>query len=159
MVDEDGLGPLLSNVSEVVTKSEFEELMREKTPVRVYAGYEPSGKIHLGHAISVYKLVELQGAGAEVVVLLADLHAYLNSKGSLEEIRRIAEYNKECFISLGLDKKKTEFILGSDIQLEPDYFMNVQRLALTTTLLRAKRSMDVISGPAKDSHARPRQPP
>ena len=41
-------------------------------------------------------------------------------------------------------REKTEFVLGSEIQLDPDYFLNVQRLALTTTLLRARRSMDVV---------------
>jgi len=86
----------------------------------------------------------MQELGFEVVVLLADLHAYLNGKGSLEKIKKIAEYNKHCFIALGLDPEQTEFVLGSEIQLSGDYFLNVQRLALETTLLRAKRSMDIV---------------
>jgi tyrosyl-tRNA synthetase len=142
---EERLNLILSNTSEVITNKEVEKLVDDSGEVRAYAGYEPSGKIHLGHAISVNKLIDLQKAGVRVVVLLADLHAHLNDKGGLEEIRKIAEYNKSCFIALGLDENRTEFVLGSDIQLEEDYFMNVQRLALTTTLLRAKRSMDVIS--------------
>ncbi len=136
---------ILSNTSEVIGRKEIEEAVKSDGPLKAYAGYEPSGKIHLGHALSLNKLIELQKAGVLVVVLLADLHAHLNSKGSLEEIREIAEYNKECFIALGLDRDKTEFVLGSEIQLDSDYFLNVQRLALTTTLLRARRSMDVIS--------------
>ena len=142
---EERLNLILSNASEVITKEEIEERLNTGGTLKAYAGYEPSGKIHLGHALSVNKLIDLQKAGVSVVVLLADLHAHLNNKGSLEEIRKTAEYNKKCFIALGLDEKKTEFILGSDIQLDPDYFMNVQRLALSTTLLRARRSMDVIS--------------
>ncbi|MFQ5800310.1 MAG: tyrosine--tRNA ligase [Candidatus Hydrothermarchaeales archaeon] len=142
---EERLNLILSNTSEVITREEIEGLLKTDSPLKAYAGYEPSGKIHLGHAISVNKLIDLQRAGAKVIVLLADLHAHLNDKGSLTEIREVAEYNKECFIALGLDANKTEFVLGSEIQLEGDYFLNVQRLALTTTLLRARRSMDVIS--------------
>ena len=47
--------------------------------------------------------------------------------------------------SVFLDKKKTEFILGSEIQLKPDYFIDLQKLALKTTIARAERSMDMIS--------------
>jgi len=136
---------ILSNTSEIIAGEEIKEAVKSGKSLKVYAGYEPSGKIHLGHALSVNKLIELQKAGLSVVVLLADLHAHLNEKGTLEEIRKIAEYNKNCFIALGLDRDKTEFVLGSEIQLNPEYFMNVQRLALTTTLLRARRSMDIIS--------------
>jgi tyrosyl-tRNA synthetase len=107
-------------------------------------GYEPSGKVHLGHVLTINKLADLQQAGFEVTVLLADLHAYLNHKGTLEEIRELAEYNKECFLALGLEPGKTKFVLGSEMQLAEDYFLLVQRLALETTLLRAKRSMDLV---------------
>jgi tyrosyl-tRNA synthetase len=142
---DEALGLITQDTSEIIGKHEIEDLLERGVPLRAYVGYEPSGKIHLGHALSVNKLIDLQKAGVDIVVLLADLHAYLNDKGSLEEIRKMAEYNKECFIALGLNKRKTKFVLGSDIQLNSEYFMNVQRLALTTTLLRARRSMDVIS--------------
>jgi tyrosyl-tRNA synthetase len=145
MDSSEKLGLILSNTSEIIGGKEIEEAVKSDSVLKAYAGYEPSGKIHLGHALSVNKLIELQKAGVEVVVLLADLHAHLNNKGSLEEIRKIAKYNKECFIALGLDRDRTRFVLGSEIQLDSDYFLNVQRLALTTTLLRARRSMDVIS--------------
>lgn len=145
MDNNERLSLILSNTNEIIGREEIEKAVNSGKKLKAYTGYEPSGKIHLGHAISVNKLIELQKAGVGVVVLLADLHAHLNEKGTLEEIQKIAEYNKKCFIALGLDREKTEFVLGSEIQLDSDYFMNVQRLALTTTLLRARRSMDVIS--------------
>ncbi|GBE56599.1 MAG TPA: tyrosine--tRNA ligase [Euryarchaeota archaeon] len=144
MDSDEKLELIFSNTSEIIAGEEIEKAVKSGKPLKAYAGYEPSGRIHLGHALSVNKLIELQRAGVNVVVLLADLHAHLNSKGSLADIRKTAEYNKECFIALGLDREKTEFVLGSEIQLDPDYFLNVQRLALTTTLLRARRSMDVV---------------
>lgn len=145
MEDQDRLELITRNTSEIIGLEEIRDRIKAGKRIRAYAGYEPSGRIHLGHALSVNKLIDLQDAGAQVVVLLADLHAHLNQKGSLEEIQETARYNKECFIAMGLDKKRTEFVLGSQIQLEPDYFLNVQKLALHTSLLRARRSMDVVS--------------
>lgn len=131
-------------VEEVVTEHELRELLKGKS-LTVYCGYEPSGKIHFGHALTVQKLIDFQKFGARAIVLLADLHAYLNDKGSLEEIRRIADYNRHCFIALGLDEKRTKFMLGSSFQLEPKFSMDVLRMAVSTTLLRARRSMATIA--------------
>jgi tyrosyl-tRNA synthetase len=94
--------------------------------------------------------MDFQKLGARVIVLLADLHAYLNDKGTLEEIRRVAEYNKHCFIALGLNPKRTEFLLGSNFQLKPEFMMDVLRMATSTTLFRAHRSMAEIARHLKD---------
>lgn len=135
--------------TEIITEAELRELLKKERPT-AYCGYEPSGKIHFGHALTVQKLVDLQAAGARVIVLLADLHAYLNDKGTLEEIRRVAEYNRHCFIALGLDPKRTEFLLGSDFQLKPEFSLDVLRMAVDTTLLRARRSMAEIARHLED---------
>ncbi|MCC7468479.1 MAG: tyrosine--tRNA ligase, partial [Burkholderiaceae bacterium] len=113
-----------------------------KSKKRVYAGYEPSGEIHLGHLVTVNKLIDLKEAGFEVVVLLADLHAFLNRKGTMERVGELAEYNKRCFEGLGL--RDVEYVLGSDLQLSPDYQLMVLRLSQQITLNRAKRSMDEV---------------
>ncbi len=135
--------------AEVVTEAELREVLKREK-FTAYCGYEPSGKIHFGHAITVQKLMDLQAVGARIIVLLADLHAYLNDKGTLEEIRRVAEYNRHCFIALGLDPKRTEFLLGSDFQLKSGFMMDVLRMATGTTLLRARRSMAEIARHLKD---------
>ena len=85
----------------------------------VYAGYEPSGEIHLGHLVTINKLVDLQNAGFDVIVLLADLHAFLNRKGTMEKVGELADYNQRCFEGLGL--KNVKYVLGSDLQLNRDY--------------------------------------
>lgn len=135
----------MRNAEEVVTEEDLRRLLDTVESPSAYAGYEPSGKIHMGHMLTVNKLLDLQNAGFKVTVLLADIHAYLNEKGSMEEVKKIAEHNKRCFIALGLDEKKTRFVLGSDFQLSQDYMLNVLRLARSTTLNRAKRSMDEVS--------------
>jgi tyrosyl-tRNA synthetase len=133
---------------EVVTEEELLGKIKKDGPI-AYIGYEPSGKIHLGHAITVKKMIDLQNAGFKVKILLADLHAYLNGKGSLEEIEEISKYNMNCFRALGLSED-TEFILGSSFQTLEDYTYKVYELALSTTLTRAKRSMAQITRDSKD---------
>lgn len=134
----------MRNVQEVVTAEEFHQLL-SRGRFSAYCGYEPSGKIHVGHWVTIRKLKDLQRVGARVVVLLADLHAYLNGKGTLEEVRRLAEYNRRCFEALGLDPRRTEFKLGSDFQLTREFMWDVLRLATHTTLARARRSMAEIA--------------
>lgn len=134
---------ITSGTLEVVNVDELKDVLNKEQPI-AYTGYEPSGKIHLGHAVTVQKLKNLQDLGFKIKILLADYHAFLNGKGSLEEIRKIAEYNMKCFKALGLDET-TEFILGSSFQLESSYSDRVYKLATMTTLKRARRSMDQVS--------------
>ncbi|HOT04289.1 MAG TPA: tyrosine--tRNA ligase [Methanolinea sp.] len=129
------------NTVEVVTDEELREVLA-RPKKRVYTGYEPSGEIHLGHLVTVNKLVDLKRAGFEVVVLLADLHAFLNRKGTMEEVRDLAMYNRKCFEGLGLTD--VEYVLGSDLQLDRDYELMVLRLSQQITLNRATRSMDEV---------------
>ena len=128
---------------EVIDTAELKDVLEKDQPI-AYTGYEPSGKIHLGHAVTVQKLKTLQNLGFKIKILLADYHAYLNGKGELDEIRKTAEYNVKCFKALGLDET-TDFILGSSFQLEPSYSDKVYKLATLTTLKRARRSMDQVS--------------
>jgi len=129
------------NTVEVVTDEELREVLA-RPKKRVYAGYEPSGEIHLGHLVTVNKLVDLKHAGFDVVVLLADLHAFLNRKGNMEQVRELAMYNRRCFEGLGLTD--VEYVLGSDLQLDRDYELMVLRLSQQITLNRATRSMDEV---------------
>lgn len=129
------------NTVEIVTGDDLKALL-SKPVKKVYAGYEPSGEIHLGHLVTVNKLVDLQAAGFEVTVLLADLHAFLNRKGTMERVGELAEYNKKCFEGLGL--KNVRYVLGSDLQLSRDYELLVLQLSQQVTLNRAMRSMDEV---------------
>ncbi len=138
------------NAVEIVTEKELIELLQTKDKPRAYVGYEPSGEIHLGHMMTVQKLIDLQTAGFEVIVLLADVHAYLNEKGDFDEIREIADYNRRAFVALGLDESKAKFVLGSEYQLEKDYVLDVLRMARITTVNRARRSMDEVSRRKED---------
>ncbi|MDY6780173.1 MAG: tyrosine--tRNA ligase, partial [Halobacteria archaeon] len=138
------------NTEEVVTEEEIREVAENPEGKRAYVGYEPSGALHLGHMLTANKLIDLQNAGLDVVVLLADVHAYLNEKGSFDEIRETAEEMKEQFLAFGLDAESTEFVLGSEYQLDEEYTLDVYSLGVETTLNRAERSMSEV---ARDADA------
>jgi tyrosyl-tRNA synthetase len=129
------------NTVEIVTGEDLSAVLAQSHKT-VYAGYEPSGEIHLGHLVTINKLVDLQAAGFEVIVLLADLHAFLNRKGTMEKVRELAEYNQRCFEGLGL--KNVRYVLGSDLQLNRDYELLLLQLSQQITLNRATRSMDEV---------------
>ena len=135
------------NAAEVVTEEEIEALADDPDGKRAYVGYEPSGVLHIGHMLTANKLIDLQQAGFEVTVLLADVHAYLNDKGSFGDIRHTAERMRDQFIAYGLDESNTQFVLGSDFQLDDDYTLDLHSLELETTLARAERAMaEITSG-------------
>nr|2HGZ_A Chain A, Tyrosyl-tRNA synthetase [Methanocaldococcus jannaschii] len=129
------------NTSEIISEEELREVLK-KDEKSAGIGFEPSGKIHLGHYLQIKKMIDLQNAGFDIIILLADLHAYLNQKGELDEIRKIGDYNKKVFEAMGL---KAKYVYGSPFQLDKDYTLNVYRLALKTTLKRARRSMELIA--------------
>jgi tyrosyl-tRNA synthetase len=132
------------NTTEAVPEEEVRALAESPDGKRAYVGYEPSGVLHLGHMLTANKLIDLQDAGFEIVVLLADVHAYLNDKGTFEEIRETAERMRAQFLAYGLDEDDTEFVLGSDYQLDEDYVLDMHALELETTLSRAERAMAEI---------------
>ena len=146
----DKLELVTRNTEEIVTVDELKGLLEKKQRPRAYVGYETSGKVHLGHMLTANKLLDLQKSGFDVVVLLADLHAFLNEKGTLEEVRKIADYNRDCFMALGLDPERTEFVYGTDYQLKPEYMLKILQMARNTTLNRARRSMDEVSRNAEN---------
>jgi len=129
------------NTVEIVTGEDLSALLAQSHKT-VYAGYEPSGEIHLGHLVTINKLMDLQAAGFEVIVLLADLHAFLNRKGTMEKVRELAVYNQRCFEGLGL--RNVGYVLGSDLQLNRDYELLLLQLSQQITLNRATRSMDEV---------------
>lgn len=155
MEDSEPLKILAMNAEEIITEAELEEVLASKSKsktkrkLRAYVGFEPSGSVHTGHFSILNTLKELQRLGFHIIVLLADIHAYLNEKGSFEQILETANYNKECFKAAGLSEE-TEFILGSDFQMDEEYMMNVLRLATITTEKRARRSMDELSRSTED---------
>ncbi|MGD9276662.1 MAG: tyrosine--tRNA ligase [Candidatus Pacearchaeota archaeon] len=134
------------NIVEIVGEEELKKSLEAGKGFAVYHGFEPSGEgLHIGAMIGIGKHIDFQNAGLKLKLLCADLHAYLNRKGSLEKIRLIAQLYKEGFEALGVDMKKADYVLGSDFQLKGEYFLDVMKLSLKVSSQRANRAMSVIA--------------
>lgn len=135
------------NTEEIVTEEELRALLKKKSP-RVYCGYEPNGPLHLGHFVTITKLMDLQKAGFEIVILLADVHALLNRKGSEKEIKKEVDNWKKTVKAIGI---KAEIAIGSDFEFDKEYQLDVMRLAQDSTINRGLRSMQEIARDAENA--------
>ena len=125
------------NIVEIIN----EEKLNEDNDFVVYCGYEPSGDVHLGHFVTITKLIDLQKAGMNVKVLFADWHAWLNRKGDWDFINETVNKWKKVFKATGLN---AEFVIGSSFQMQKDYFEDVLKLSREITVKRGLRSMQQI---------------
>lgn len=142
MNTQERLNLIKRNTEEIVTEDELTALLKSKKQPVVYCGYEPSGPMHLGHLVTITKLLDLQEAGFTVKILLADVHASLNRKGEDKEIKKSVDLWKKTIKAL---KIKAEVVLGSDFQFTKEYQLDVMRLAQHSTIHRGLKSMQEIA--------------
>lgn len=108
----------------------------------VYCGYECSGEIHLGHLVTIIKLLDLQKAGVKVKVLLADWHTWLNQKGDWNFVHKQLKQWEKGMRSVGL---KADFVKGTGFQQEKSYVEDVLRMSLKVTINRGVRAMQMVA--------------
>ncbi len=80
-------------------------------------GVAPTGSIHLGYAAYLFLLRRLQAAEADVILLVANYHGYLDSnKAKWEAIDDRTRYYKEVFARAGFPRQleTKEFYRSSD---------------------------------------------
>ena len=131
------------NTEEIVTEEELKTILETVPKPNVYTGYEPSGPVHIGHAVTVMKLKDMEAAGFHIKILLADVHALLNKKGTEEEIAQQCILWEKAMNALGL--KNPEIVLGSDFQYTKEYIRELHKLALRTSIKRGLRSMQEVA--------------
>ncbi len=142
MNTEDKLKLIKTNTAEIITEEELTNLIKKKKSPVVYCGYEPSGPMHLGHFVTIIKLLDMQKAGFKVKILLADVHALLNRKGDEKEIKKEVEAWKKTIKAIGI---KAEIVLGSQFQFKKEYQLDVMKLAQHSSINRGLRSMQEIA--------------
>lgn len=136
------------NTVEIIGLEALKELLKKKKQPRVYCGYEPNGPMHLGHFVTITKLIDLEKVGFKVIILLADIHAMLNRKGGEAEIKKEVESWRKTIKAIGIN---AEIALGSDFQFKKDYQLDVMKLAQNSTINRGLRSMQEIARDVKNA--------
>ena len=83
---------MVGDVEEVVGVEHLIDALQNDTShsgddvLRCYVGFEPSGKAHIGWKVLALQLRRMLDANANVMVFLADWHAWVNDKLSLIHI-------------------------------------------------------------------------
>jgi len=133
------------NLKEIVGDTNVIKAIMKVRPLKIYFGTAPTGKIHIGYFIPLLKIADYLKADCEVTILIADLHAFLDSmKSTLKTLEHRKKYYTEMikFIlaSLGINISKLKFVNGTDYQLSKEYTMDVYKLNSITSLHEAKHA-------------------
>jgi tyrosyl-tRNA synthetase len=143
---EERVERIARRTQEVLTPEELRTLLASNQRPRAYIGFEPSGLLTVAHFITTRKIRDLQEAGCDVTVFLADWHAWINDKlgGDLERIRASGRYMQAAFTALGVDPDRARFRWASELTDRADYWARVVRVAKSTSLARTKRAMSIM---------------
>jgi len=120
--------------------------------IRCYVGFEPSGKAHIGWKVISLQLKRMLEADANVLIFLADWHAWVNDKfnGVMEDIQTTAKYMEETFRSLlghpeeGEGPGQLRFIWASQIMSSGDYWARVLRCSKGATLAKVRKTFTIM---------------
>jgi tyrosyl-tRNA synthetase len=114
---------LTRGVEEVIDRGEFEEKLRSGKKLRLKLGIDPtSGNIHIGRAVSLWKLRQLQELGHTVVFIVGDFTALIGDTSDKDSERpmlsaeQVAKNLKGYIEQAGriLDIEKTEIHYNSE---------------------------------------------
>jgi tyrosyl-tRNA synthetase len=70
---EEQISVLLRGVEEVISEDELRARLKERRPLRVKAGFDPTAPdLHLGHTVLINKMKQFQNFGHQVIFLIGD---------------------------------------------------------------------------------------
>ena len=107
------------------SKTRRKEISTMQYKVELLTGIRPTGDLTVANYLgAVAPIVELQSQGMHPVVFVADLHALTDNEP--EVVRKFAYEVVADYIALGIDPKKTQIFLQSDI---------IEEVTILTSLL------------------------
>ncbi len=152
------LALMVGNVQEAVGIDHLIECLKDKTSmggdgvIRCYVGFEPSGKAHIGWKVISLQLKRMLDAETNVLIFLADWHAWINDKfsGNMEAIQITAKYMEETFLALlgnpevGDGPGQVRFLWASKLMEDGDYWARVLRCSKGMTLARVRKTFTIM---------------
>ena len=120
--------------------------------IRCYVGFEPSGKAHIGWKVLSLQLRRMLDAKANVLIFLADWHAWVNDKfdGSMDDIQLTGRYMEDTFRALlgqppeGEGPGELRFVYASAIMDNGKYWARVLRCSKNMSLARVRRTFSIM---------------
>ena len=68
---DEAIAKITKDTTEVIEVEELKEILKKDEKV-AYVGFEPSGKVHLGHALTVKRMIALRDAGFKIKIFVAN---------------------------------------------------------------------------------------
>jgi tyrosyl-tRNA synthetase len=135
------------NLQEVIGEDELKEKLKSGKEFSIYWGTMPTGSISIAYFFPMLKIADLLMADCKVKILLADLHAALDSV-PWEDLEKRYDYYKAAIITIletiGVPIKKLEFVKGSEIQLDKKYFLDTLKLSTFSNLNECKKAASEV---------------
>lgn len=149
---------MIGDVEESVGIEHLVDCLAEQTSMagdgvlRCYVGFEPSGKAHIGWKVLSLQLKRMLEADANVLIFLADWHAWVNDKfgGNMEDIQQTAVYMEETFRALlgypeeGDGPGQLRFYWASQLMDSGDYWARVLRCSKGATLPMVRKTFTIM---------------
>ena len=131
-----------TDVSEI--RAKLESIAKENRPLRVKLGLDPSAPdIHIGHAVVLRKIKQLQDLGHEAIIIIGDFTGMIGDPTGKSKTRKpltkeqvlenAKTYQNQIFKVI--DKNKTDLRFNSE-WLDKLNFRDVIKLCSTTTVAR-----------------------
>jgi tyrosyl-tRNA synthetase len=134
----DKIDEILSrNVAEVIDRGHLENALRSGKKLRIKLGIDPTAKlIHIGRAVQLWKLRELQDLGHKIILIIGDFTGLIgdtsdkDSERPMMHKKEVVENMKNYVAQIGkiLDLKKTEFHHNSEWLAKLD-FLEIAEMA------------------------------
>ena len=152
------LGMIVGHVDEVVGLEHLVKCLTEDTStsgdgiIRCYVGFEPSGKAHIGWKVLSLQLRRMLDADTNVLVFLADWHAWVNDKfgGDMDANQTTARYMEETFRALlgnppeGPGTGQLQFKWASEVMESSEYGARVLRCSKGATLAMVRKTFTIM---------------
>jgi tyrosyl-tRNA synthetase len=151
---------ITQNLAEVIGETDLQTLVANGTKLNHYIGFEISGLVHLGTGLSsMLKIRDLQQAGVDCTVFLADWHTWINDKlgGDHELIKRVAtEYFQPAMEAsaqiVGADPAAVRFVHGTQLYHANDrYWQTMVEISKNLTLSRVLKSTSIMGRDERES--------
>ncbi|MDO8474102.1 MAG: tyrosine--tRNA ligase [bacterium] len=145
------------------SRNALESILRAGKKLRIYHGIDPTGKLHIGHMVSLRKLRQLQDLGHEIIVLIGDFTAMIGDptgKGMTRKpltreqvLANARSYKKQVGKILDLRKSNVRFLRNEQWtnKLKPKDLLELASNFTVARLLERDMFQDRIKA-GKDIH-------
>ncbi len=145
-------------INHLISRFSGKQSSIEDDVIRCYVGYEPSGKAHVGWLVQALCLRRILKSGGNVLIFLADWHAWVNDKfgGDMARIKSTGAYMEQVFKILlnnppeGEGKGEVRFLYATELMDSGDYWATVLKCSKNMSLARVRRTFSIM-GRGEDS--------